>query len=387
MRTIFSNTTFLFTLLFSVIGLFSVSCTYGLDEFSDYLPKYRKFNANYQIDKIEYRKSSTVIFFRFVVQKTEDHAFYGASHPQSWYLRTPPRNRSYRQKYHQNELANIAVNNEIILNSLSNIPEVHYQFNKGDVVTCELHFDRFDAQIRMLDLIDGEGGDWDKRKFNCFDIMIKTKNNPLLGKSENVQLLVSSFEKTFDYTQPKVDRVEPIVASTSAASNPFAKTKKRSSSASITGSTTVVSSRGHSRINGSKATEPIDYMPSALKSSDDLQCNTRIYMPNVVFKENEVRFSGRLRAIQNLKIIVEYLDDYKDARINLYGHTDIYGNKKRNMELSKERAIFVKRELVKMGASSAQINTFYFGGEQPLKKYPYGSDLNRRVEVEPICSK
>ena len=57
------------------------------------------------------------------------------------------------------------------------------------------------------------------------------------------------------------------------------------------------------------------------------------------------------------------------------------------MELSKERAIFVKRELVKMGASSDQINTFYFGGEQPLKKYPYGSDLNRRVEVEPICSK
>ncbi len=385
MRIICINTTHIATLLFTVFGWLTIPQTYATDEFTDFLPKYRSFNSNYQIDKIVYQKSKTVLFFRFIVQQTKDHAFYGVGHSKAWYLRTPARNRALKLKYAQKDLANIAVNNEIILNSLSNIPEVHYQFNKGDVITCELHFDRFDSQIRLLDLIDGAGGDWDKSKYNCFDIMVKTKSNPLLGKSENVQLLVSSFEKSFNYTQPKIDKDEPIVASTSAASNPFAKTKSSTKASYSSEPTTVISSRGHTQLVGSRSTEPIDYMPNALQTAKDLKCNTRIYMPNVVFKENEIRFSGRLRALQNLKIIVQYLKDYKNGRIILYGHTDIYGNKKRNLDLSKDRALFVKRELVRMGAKSSQISTLYFGGEQPLKKYPYGSDLNRRVEVEPVC--
>ena len=372
----------MFLFLFGISGTQTVN---AIDEFCDYLPKYRKFQSHYQIDKIEYQEKRTVIFFRFIVQKSENHAFFNSSHPKAWYLRTPPRNRSLKLRFRQLDIANIAVNNEIILNSLSSIPEVHYNLNRGDVITCELHFERFGPEIRMLDLIDGEGGDWDQNKFNCLDIMIKTKGNPLLGKSENAKLVVSSFEKTFNYVKPKVSRMDPVVASTGSKSNPYSDKTASGTSSGADTYTTVISSRGNIAIENNGTPEPIDYMPNALKQIEDLQCNSRIYMPNVVFKENDVKFSGRIKAIQNLRIVVQYLKDYKSARLNLYGHTDIYGNKKRNLELSRERAVFVKRELVRMGAKSSQISIFFFGGERPLKKYKNGSNLNRRVEVEPVC--
>jgi hypothetical protein len=62
-------------LLFTFFGWLTIPQTYAIDEFTDFLPKYRSFNSNYQIDKIVYQKSKTVLFFRFIVQQTKDHAF------------------------------------------------------------------------------------------------------------------------------------------------------------------------------------------------------------------------------------------------------------------------------------------------------------------------
>ena len=137
---------------------------------------------------------------------------------------------------------------------------------------------------------------------------------------------------------------------------------------------------------GHSKPEPIDYMPGALSGVGDLKCNTRVYLPNVVFRENETKFSGRVKAIQNIRIVAEYLNDYPAARVNLYGHTDIHGNKRKNLDLSRERALAVKRELVNMGVEANRVSVYFFGGEQPLTKYKNGGSANRRVEVEPLCT-
>ena len=379
-------------LLFLVSGMETVSAN---NSFFDYLPKYRKFKSHYQIDKIEYQEKRTVIHFRYVVQESRSTTFYNGNHPNSWYLRTPPRMRGLEIQFKQLEVANIAINNEVKRASLTNVPEISYDLRRGDVVTCQVHFVRIPRYIRMLDLIDGKDGHLDQDKLNCFDIMIKTKDNPLLGKSDNMLAVVSRFEQSFNYVKPKVQEGSSSVASASPTAARPSTTRPTSTRPTSTRPTSTRPSTTTTRpstttterevVNITQTPEPIDYMPAALTSMVDLKCDTRTYLPDVVFKEDETKFSGRVKAIQNIRMIVEYVNSYTGARINLYGHTDIHGNPRKNLDLSRERALAVKRELVNMGIRPEKISVYFFGGSQPLKKYKNGGSANRRVEVEPVC--
>jgi len=375
--------------------------------FFDYLPKYRKFKSHYQIDKIEYQEKRTIIHFRFVVQESQSITFYGGDHPNSWYLRTPPRMRGLEIQFKQLEIANIAVNNEIKKKALVAVPELSYELKRGDVVTCQVHFVRIPRYIRMLDMIEGKEGYMDQDKFNCFDIMIKTQENPLLGKLENTQQVVQRFEKSFNYIKPKVETSPTYAANDKPApsrgsslnpnrvtTTPTPKEKTAPSTTTVRPSSVVTTTPTSSAKPPTAAApkpaepdkpEPIDYMPGALSGVVDLKCSRRVYLPNVVFKDNDVKFSGRVKAIQNIKLIADYLDDYPSARINLYGHTDIHGSKRKNLDLSRERALAVKRELVAMGIDAKKVSVYFFGGERPLPKYKNGGSANRRVEVEPVC--
>lgn len=365
------------------------------DNFIDYLPKYRKFKSHYQIDQIEYQEKRTIVYFRFVAQESGTATLYNGTHPSSWYLRTPARMRGLEIQFKQLDITEIAINNEVKRSALSTVPEISYKLNRGDVVTCQIHFVRIPNYIRMLDLIDGKDGELDENKYNCFDIMIKTKESPLLGTSDNMVAVVQRFEQSFSYITPKVAKNETIVASNSnqpivtslnpnTSSTTSTLTPPKSITTTPTTSTTSTTEKRET-VNIGHTPEPIDYMPVALSGVGELKCNTRVYLPNVVFDEDEVKFSGRVKAIQNIKFVADYLATYKNARVNLYGHTDIHGNPKKNLDLSRERALAVKRELVAMGVDADKISVYFFGGEQPLKKYPNGGTANRRVEVEPVC--
>ncbi|CAA6829168.1 MAG: OmpA/MotB domain protein [uncultured Aureispira sp.] len=370
-------------LLFLVSGMETVSAN---SSFFDYLPKYRKFKSHYQIDKIEYQEKRTIIHFRYVIQESKVATFYNGNHPNSWYLRTPTRMRGVEIQFKQLEVANIAVNNEVRRASLTNVPEISYDLNRGDVVTCQVHFVRIPRYIRMLDMIDGKDGHMDQDKLNCFDIMIKTKDNPLLGNSDNMVAVVSRFEQSFKYVKPKTEEDSVMSASTSTQPLDQASSTRLPTTTRPTitrPSTTTTEKR--EVVNITQEPEPIDYMPAALASMADLTCDVRAYLPDVVFKEDETKFSGRVKAIQNIRMIADYVKSYTNAQINLYGHTDIHGNPRKNLELSRERALAVKRELVNMGVKPDKISIYFFGGSQPLKQYKNGNSLNRRVEVEPVC--
>lgn len=375
-------------LLLLLLLLFSGTTVHALDTFFDYLPKYRKFKSHYQIDKIEYQEKRTIIHFRFVVQEGGTATFYGGNHPNSWYLRTPPRMRGLEIQFKQLEVANIAVNSEVRLSSLVSVPEISYDLKRGDVVTCQVHFVRIPQYIRMLDMIEGKEGHLDQDKLNCFDIMIKTKENPLLGKEENMQAVVGRFEQSFNYIKPKVE--SPVATNVTVnAARPTSPQSSVRPTTSVRPSSSVrpsVEKEKREVVNISQPQEPIDYMPEALSSLENLKCNTRVYLPNVVFKEGETKFSGRVKAVQNIRLVAEYLQSYPNAKVYLYGHTDVFGNERRNLELSRERAIAIKRELVLMGVSADKVSVFFFGGKQPLSKYKNGGGQNRRVEVEPICT-
>ncbi len=368
-------------LMLLLLFLVGSTTVHAIDTFFDYLPKYRKFKSHYQIDKIEYQEKRTVIHFRFVVQESGTTTFYGGNHPNSWYLRTPPRMRGLEIQFKQLEVANISINSEVKLSSLVSKPEITYDLKRGDVVTCQVHFVRIPQYIRMLDMIEGKDGHLDQDKLNCFDIMIKTKENPLLGKEDNMIAVVDRFEQSFNYIKPKVE--SPVTANVTVSA-----ARPTSPSSSVRPNSAVRPTEKEERevVVINQPNEPIDYMPEALSSLENLKCNTRVYLPNVVFKEEETRFSGRVKAVQNIRLVAEYLENYPKAKVYLYGHTDIFGNERQNLELSRERAIAVKRELVLMGVNPDKISVFFFGGQQPLSKYKNGGGENRRVEVEPICT-
>jgi len=380
---------FILALLF-VVGGAQTLCA---GDFVDFLPKYRKYKSHYQIDKIHYRDKRTIIHFRYVVQKSGTTNFYNGSHPNSWYLRTPPRMRGLEIQFKQLELRDISINGVQKLKSLSHVPEISYEVSRGDVVTLEMHFVRIPRYIRMLDLIEGKDGDLDHDNFNCFDILIKTKENPLLGSADNEKQVVARFEKSFNYIKPQ--KKEPTIASTTQASSTTSRSSLNANRSTSSRSSTTPS-RTNSRSTSSTSSpstskkkeavpEPIDYTPPSLTSMNDLKCSERVILADVKFKEGETSFAGRVRAVRNIRVVADYLKAFPKAKVNLYGHTDIYGSKYKNLNLSRERAFAVKRELMKMGIDRDKVKIYFFGGERPLKKYKFGGPANRRVEVQPVC--
>jgi outer membrane protein OmpA-like peptidoglycan-associated protein len=334
--------------------------------YSDFLPKYRKFKAHFQIDKIEYRDKRTIISFRQIMQEDGTSTFYGGSHPNSWYLRTPPRMKGLEIQFKLLEIQNIIVNGANKMATLTHLPEVDYETKRGDVITYDLHFVRIPNYIRMVDLVQGENGDLDEEKANCFDIQVKGKDSPLLGTPENTDAMSKRFEQSFTYANPKVTNA--------LADNKANQAEKEAQKAKY-----------KNLLAEQTDTEPINYMPKAMTTMADIKCSERVIMPEVNFRDNQTAFSGRVKAIDNIQIVAQYLKNYPDASVRLHGHTDILGDEYKNLELSKERAMAVKRELVLMGIAYERIEVFFYGGNQPLVDLRNGGDANRRVEIEALC--
>lgn len=354
-----------------VAFLYNLGTTQAADaNYFDYLPKYRKFKSHYQIDKIEYRDKRTILYFRHIVQEDGTTTFYGGSHPNSWYLRTPPRMKGLEIQFKMLEMRDIRINSDQKMETLTHVPEVDYETKRGDVITYEIHFVRIPQYIRMIDMIEGENGDLDEDKLNCFDIMVKTKDSPLLGAPENTEAIANRFDQSFDYTKPKNN----ATASASKEKGLLAEAEKEAKR-----------SRYKNLLLEQTDVEPIDYMPRALTTLDDLKCSERVTLPEVNFRDNEITFAGRVRAIENIKLIAQYLKRYPEAIVRLHGHTDIHGEEYKNLELSKERAMAVKRELVIMGVEYDRVEVYFYGGKQPLRDMRQGGEANRRVEVEAIC--
>ncbi len=85
-----------------------------------------------------------------------------------------------------------------------------------------------------------------------------------------------------------------------------------------------------------------------------------------------------------LKNIAEYLNNHKDKKYLVVGHTDNTGSFETNLKLSEERANAVMSELTgKYGVNPAQLKAFGAGQAAPVATNANedGKKLNRRVEI------
>lgn len=78
-----------------------------------------------------------------------------------------------------------------------------------------------------------------------------------------------------------------------------------------------------------------------------------------------------------------YLAGHTTANVTLEGHGDERGSREYNLALGERRALAVRKQLVLLGASAAQIKTVSYGEERPAVD---GHDesayrMNRRVEL------
>ena len=89
---------------------------------------------------------------------------------------------------------------------------------------------------------------------------------------------------------------------------------------------------------------------------------------------------------KELNQLYEYLKEFPNFKIEIYGHTDNVGLEKRNKELSELRAKAVSDYLISLGLDSNRIKSFGFGSSKPIttNATPSGRQTNRRVAFKLI---
>ena len=88
-------------------------------------------------------------------------------------------------------------------------------------------------------------------------------------------------------------------------------------------------------------------------------------------------------SLPELNRLARILKQNKYLKIRIEGHTDNVGDKIALKKLSNDRALSIKRYLVKQGISPARIDTYGYGDTKPLNDNITEEDkrINRRVEV------
>ena len=86
---------------------------------------------------------------------------------------------------------------------------------------------------------------------------------------------------------------------------------------------------------------------------------------------------------EQLKNIAEILKAYPNVAVKLGGYTDNVGKANDNLQLSGERALMVKAELIKLGITDARLESEGYGQENPISTNDTeeGRAANRRISI------
>jgi OOP family OmpA-OmpF porin len=107
-----------------------------------------------------------------------------------------------------------------------------------------------------------------------------------------------------------------------------------------------------------------------------------IILDDVLFDFDKTNIKPEAAAI--LDRLVAFMNENKDKRVALSGHTDSIGTEKYNQGLSERRAASVKNYLVKKGVDTSRVTSQGFGESKPIadNKTKEGRAKNRRVEIK-----
>ena len=140
--------------------------------------------------------------------------------------------------------------------------------------------------------------------------------------------------------------------------------------------------------NNNKAT-PISQKENIVKTGampKDMQS-----IINQIVAEKKVQFERKSSTITpdsnvTLARIAKVLEDNKNIKIEIAGHTDSRGDKYLNKKISQDRATSVKIALIDLGIDENRLNAVGYGEDFPIAKDDENglSEINRRVEFKVI---
>lgn len=335
--------------IFFVLAIFLTTAQASPDKYVDFMPKYRSEHENLLLTKISYTEREMLVYFTYVSEADDAVVeLSGAGTDTPWKLYSSFRSRN------SGNLEKFATIREIIMDGKVEAQEVGADQSlslnpkKGTIITGVAYFDRLPGNITSINFAAGE---W----FICNDILIKDDRNPMLGTKEQMKTNIDYF---YDKMGVEAKRETITIAHSEEKKDPELE----------------------------KASNPITYTPEQLRSSADLNCNTRVNLKNVYFDDNSASYAGRVEALKTIQVIVEYMEYYPESKIVLHGHSDVMGSPINNFELSKKRVLAVRNTLVTRNIDSDRIRYVAHGSTQPLPGKEEGSKKNRRVEVEVICN-
>ncbi len=133
--------------------------------------------------------------------------------------------------------------------------------------------------------------------------------------------------------------------------------------------------------------------PSAYINEEDINnmfvqpqknAGKKIIIDNINFETNSSELDTM--SVNNLKLLIKKLQEYKEIKIRIIGHTDDIGNIDSNNKLSLLRAKSVVSYLISRGISSERLKYEGRGSSEPLlkEKSNLARQINRRVEFEII---
>jgi len=119
-------------------------------------------------------------------------------------------------------------------------------------------------------------------------------------------------------------------------------------------------------------------------SLDPLKVGTKIVLRNVFFDIDKSTLRNESEA--ELNHLLEILQNNKNIKIQISGHTDSDGNEDHNLALSEARAHTVADYLINKGIESSRLTYKGYGETKPYapNDSPENKQLNRRTEIEII---
>ncbi len=110
--------------------------------------------------------------------------------------------------------------------------------------------------------------------------------------------------------------------------------------------------------------------------------NPVVKLDNIYFEEGKTEILANSNGA--LQSVIKLLQTSPNFRVELEGHTDNRGSLHLKHELSQERTLVVKNELIKAGIKEERITTAAYGGTKPVasNEYETSRKFNRRVELK-----
>jgi len=124
------------------------------------------------------------------------------------------------------------------------------------------------------------------------------------------------------------------------------------------------------------------------KNISEVNIDLQFDLYESIFEINNLNFDSGKYEIQKkyfnvLENLILLLNEQNKINIEIAGHTDSIGDNKTNQILSENRAISVKKFLVKNSISPNRIFCVGYGEKQPIEsnKTEKGREKNRRIEI------